>query len=445
MSSAFEVIYERDGFKLGWDRKKGGKLRSPNLLIVWYDHDRRRQRSQSTGTDDVVVAKAKLDSKYTAANGGACAFCPQCGQTVADAAKHLLLDALCSYFEEVGQERVSADSIKARLKHLSAFVHDTGQEAITCADVDDRFVGQFRRWASALPVVSRNKEGVITASRPRSPATVEESVIQLKAALNHAVSKRRIESVPSFKIKGRESVTPENTTSVELETLATMLRYAAASPRRSALHAFLIGSITTLARPDAVLDISTDPARAQWSEGAHLLRLNPKGRTQTKKRRPVVVVTPLLDTWLTDTAKDQASKGWFVSWRGGRVSDVGSAWSSMLKELGLPQDREHGSYIIRRSMATILRNWHHEQGRTVVSPWDLEAQMGHRRSSTTEVYAKASRTHKNSVQRALVEVLDELNRLAPGSVHRRITGTAAPETPMTLVNCNEKPKFYEQL
>jgi Fic family protein len=112
----------------------------------------------------------------------------------------------------------------------------------------------------------------------------------------------------------------------------------------------------------------------------------------------------------------------------------------MLKTLNLPQNREHGSYIIRRSMATILRNWHHEAGRTQVSEWDLQAQMGHRGTTTTEAYAKAGKTHKSTVQRALEEVLEELENLAPGALHRRNTGAATPSHGLRLVASQEKPR-----
>ena len=439
MSGTFKTVYERGGFKLGWDSKKSGDLRSPNLAIVWYDRERGRLRSESTGTSDVQVAKTKLDLKYSASTGGACSFCAQCGQSVADASKYLLLQALMGYYEEVGQDRVSRESIKARLKHLTEFVHATDQVGATCADVDERFVRHFRAWSAAQPIVSVNKVGEVTSSRPRSPATTEESVIQLKAALNHAVAERRIQVVSKVTILGRSKVSPDNITRVDLPIIASMLRYASASPRRAALHAFLVASITTLARPDAVFDISTNEARQQWRKGSHLLRLNPRGRTQTNKRRPDVPMPPLLLEWLTQTANDSDTNGWLVNFRGEPVKDVRSAWTSMLKALGLPQDRDHGSYIIRRSMATILRNWHHEAGRFQVSEWDLQAQMGHRGQSTTEVYAKASLTHKSTVQRALAEVLKELERLAPGALHRKNTGEKRTPSALCFTSNRENP------
>ena len=442
MSAAFELVYERGGFKLGWDKiKKSGELRSPNLAIVWYDQERGRLRSQSTGTSDVQVGKTKLDEKYSASTGGACSFCAHCGQSVADASKYLLLQALMAYYEEVGQDRVSHDSLKARLKHLTEFVHSANLIGVTCAEVDDRFVRSFRTWSAAQPVCSVNKAGQITSSRARSPATTEESVIALKAALNHAVSMRRIEAALKVTILGRGKVSPDNIERVDLPMIAAMLRYASACPRRATLHSFLVASVTTLARPNAVFDINTSPERQQWREGSHLLRLNPKGRVQTKKRRPDVPVPSILLDWLSETASDPETNGWLVNVRGEPIANVRSAWTSMLKALNLPQDRDHGSYIIRRSMATILRNWDHEAGRTQVSEWDLQAQLGHRGSTTTESYAKPAKTYKSTVQRALEEALEELEKLAPGALHRKNTGAVAPAHALRLVVNQEKPRF----
>lgn len=194
-----------------------------------------------------------------------------------------------------------------------------------------------------------------------------------------------------------------------------------------------MASICTLGRPDAVFDISVRPDRGQWKRGDHILKLNPTGRRQTKKRRAVVAVPSQLGAWLDATVTDADANGWLVNWRGERVNDVDSSWDSMLEALGLPIDREHKSYLIRRSMATILRNWHHEPGRTKVDGWELEAQLGHRRRSRTEVYALASPNAKDTVQTALQEVLNELERLAPGAFHRKNTGQPATSERLKLV------------
>lgn len=201
----------------------------------------------------------------------------------------------------------------------------------------------------------------------------------------------------------------------------------------------------TLGRPSAVCDISTRSDREQWRPGGHLLKLNPKGRTQTRKRRAEVAMPRQLEAWLAATRADGSTNGWLINWRGNPVRDVGTSWDRMLTELGLPRDREHKSYLVRRSMATILRCWHHERGRTKVDAWELEAQLGHRRRSTTEVYALANPNARDTVQTALQEVLDELERLAPGGFHRRNTGAALAPKPLRLVANNEKPRISEGL
>ena len=49
-------------------------------------------------------------------------------------------------------------------------------------------------------------------------------------------------------------------------------------------------SLNTLARPDAVLDLS--PAQVDFKR--RLIKLNPDGRKQTKKYRPVVPISETL-------------------------------------------------------------------------------------------------------------------------------------------------------
>ena len=89
------------------------------------------------------------------------------------------------------------------------------------------------------------------------------------------------------------------------------------------LHRFLMISVATLARPDAAHDVSTAAERGQWNSKFHILNLNPKGRRQTKKYRPVVPVARQVAPWL------DATKGYFVA-----ASSVRSAWDNMAAEIG---------------------------------------------------------------------------------------------------------------
>lgn len=141
---------------------------------------------------------------------------------------------------------------------------------------------------------------------------------------------------------------------------------------------------------------------------------------QTKKFRPVLSVLPLLDEWLRAeyaewTATPQtleSSRGWLVNCYAKGIQDVDRAWDTMLRALDYPMGREWRSYVLRHSLATLCRNRGAER-------WDLEGYMGHRSPSQTEVYAIGDFP---SVQRALQGIIDEIDKLAPGVLHRVHTG-----------------------
>ena len=147
------------------------------------------------------------------------------------------------------------------------------------------FIAAFRAWSKDQPVQWRNKAGEVTASRARSAATTEKSVLQLAAVLNHAADSDppRSGRRPVYKPLPRKQVSRSRRHRVDVPVLAQMLSYAAQpDKKRHWLHAFLIASICTLARPDAVVDIYVAPEREQWFPGSPTLDLNPFGRAQRK-------------------------------------------------------------------------------------------------------------------------------------------------------------------
>ena len=173
---------------------------------------------------------------------------------------------------------------------------------------------------------------------------------------------------------------------------------------RANLLRFLQASVATWARPDAVHDISTDPKRDQWIGAARVLRLNPRGRRQTKKYRPEVPV-PARFADLLD-----ATSGPFVT-----VNSVRKAFEAMLEELELPRERETGLKLIRRSMATIgrkrLGEEHWIQGRMM---------MGHVKHEVSDLYALFDPANLGRVLAVTGDIIDEIEALCPGA----FTGTA---------------------
>lgn len=425
-------IYRRGKYWLDWDRKANGELRSPYLTVFWYDVDTRRVRSASTGSSDEGEAIVSLDRRYLDDADEAPAFCHACGQPLAQAQAYLLTDAVADYLLEHAGTTADAGTIESRLAHVFRFldVEEAGGRkfgiATSCAaSCTTVFVKTFRAWLREQPVEFRNGQGVVTVSRPRSPAAVEASIAQLIAALNHAVNADppRSDKRPTYKPLPASQVQRRRRTRIGVPELAEMVAYAAEpNKRRGSLHAFLVASICTIARPSSVCDISVAPERQQWWPGAPSLDLNPHGRSQNKKFRPVVPVLPLLEEWLKAeyatyqalAPQDRAGRGWLINYHGRGIQDVDTAWRAMLVALDMPTGREWRPYVLRHSLATLVRNRGAEK-------WDLKGYMGHDAGDVTETYAVGEFP---SVVRALTGMIEEIERLRPGALHRTSAGAA---------------------
>ncbi len=420
-------IYQRGGFWLDFARGAGGERASDNLYIWWYDPARGRQRRKTTGTADVRLACDKLDEHYLAT----------LKPTDVDRATYDVPTAMVDYYLEVGSKRDSADAIRARLKHVQMFIDrevKAGRlkDPVLPDNIDDGFLTRFRAWLLAAPIVARKKDAegnwVDGKERPRSAATVEESVIQLKAALNHAFQKRRIAHVPPMKHKTRAQVSSPRTERITVDQMGEMLdytlrgagRYGGHPARLLPLRRYLIAAVCTLARPDAILDMSVAPSRRQWMAADRRFALNPHGRQQTKKHRPIVGVPDVLHAWL------EATDEWFVCserqmidlttgeamtvQRG--VGAIRSAWDTMRLELKLPAG--WGPKLLRHSMATELR-------RRRADPWEVSGQLGHRVLKTSEIYAAFDPDYLSTVSAAIDDVIADLRKAAEQAFHPKLT------------------------
>ncbi|PAX06450.1 hypothetical protein [Sphingomonas lenta] len=416
MSTDKGGVYQRGGFWLDLVRGAGGEPLNDNWYIWWYDSERGRQRRKTTGTNNVRLACDKLDEHYLAT------FRP----TAADQAVYDVSTALTDYFVEHGQKQISAEAIKARLKLMSRFIDHEAQAGRLATPflpdhIDDYWLSRFREWALAEPIVSRRKDAsgqwVAGSSRPRTASSTEESIIQLKAALNHAFRRRRIRYVPPLKHKTRAAVTPVRTYRLSMTALGEMIdftvrgsgNYAGHADRLLSLRRYLIAAICTLARPDAIFDMSVLKERGQWLRADHRFSLNPEGRAQTKKHRPIVPVNDLLHVWLDATDEWFVCRERLVFEKGQeieRVEQIGvrsvkSGWDTMRTELRIPAG--WGPKLIRHSMASELR-------RRRADPWELAGQLGHRVLKTSEIYAIYDPDYLSTVQAAIDDVLADLRR-----------------------------------
>lgn len=402
-------FYRRGPYWLDWDKRKDGSLRSPFLAIFWYDPDKGRIRSVSTGTADERGGTKALDRHFLKES-----TCPTCGQPLPrEAEDYFVTDAIADYLALKDD-----GTIEDRLAHVVEYIGTLDSQAILCSQVNEAWMQAFRKWSVRQPVLHKwKKDGNIVTrvrKKPRAPSTTENSVIQLAAAINAAHGRGVIAHPPLFRpIQTKElNRTPKRRLSIE--EMATAFRYALEPKKqRTNLHRFLMAAVATVARPDAVHDISTKPARDQWHSASRVLALNHRGRRQTKKYRATVRVP-----WQFALRLDECD-GFFVP-----VKSVASAHASMCEALGWPQDGEGGLKLWRRSVAQMLRN----PARQVPAE-QIELQLGHRRlDSTSDLYAAFDPAYLAQATAALEAIIDEIEARAPGAFHRTNTG----ETPTVV-------------
>jgi hypothetical protein len=345
---------------------------------------------------------------------------------------------MTDYWIEHGAKQTSHEAIKSRLKLMTRFM-DCEAEAGRLSDpfipdhLDDRFLARFREWALADPIIARKKDSdgqwVDGAKRKRSASTVEESIIQLKAALNYAFDSRRTKYVPPLKHKTREQVTPPRNYRLSVDGIAELLdysmrgagRYGGHADRLLPLRRYLIGAICTLARPDAVLDMSSATRRGQWMKDERRFALNPEGRVQTKKVRPVMPVVDLLDSWLSTTDEwlvcheqksfDERQQIDVVEQIG--VSGIRSAWTTARKELGIPDG--WGPKLLRHSMATVLV-------KRRVDMVELEIALGHRPlGKTSSRYAIFDPSYLSTISDGIEDIIADLMKQSGAALHPKLS------------------------
>lgn len=403
-------IHHSGRFWLDWDRKADGSLRSPYLTIFWYDSGTGRVRSASTGTDDVETARIAL-IKRDLTESGLGEFCPTCGQKVAADAGYLLCEAIRDYLA-----LKDSKAIRPYLDHMLDYIEATNGAALRCDEIGEDWVARFRAWSTKQPVVFSSGR---LRKEPRTISTIENCVLYLAAAINKAKARGKIAEPARFKPIPMVEVNNSPKARLTVAQIADAFRYASdprMSGRRKNLHHYLIAALSTVARPDAVLDINTAPERDQWHSNSRILALNPKGRRQTKKYRPVLVAP-----WQFALHLD-GCKGFFVP-----VKDITGAWETMRAELGWPSNREYGPKVIRRSMAKLLRD------RLPRADWsEVEMLLGHARfDRTSDIYAPFDPSYLAKARAEIEAIIGEVESLAPRAFHRTNTGEGADIIPIS--------------
>jgi len=312
---------------------------SRNFYIAWNDHATRQRRVASTGTDDLQLAEQKLaEHVITTAR-----------PREADPAEVPLASVLLWYWNEHGKHLATSNSAK----HAS-FLWNTFFGEASVADITRDRLDAFIAWL-------HHDKGLKMKS-------VSRHLSVGRAALIRAHKYGRIRSVPFI---AEVEVEPFHRFSMKPPQMAAMLG-AIDAPH---IRMFCMVGACTLARPENLLDLRLD--QVDWHD--EVIRLNPPGRKQTKKYRPVVPVCRTLRPWLEHA--QEHNNEYVVEYAGRRIKSAKRAFRTLRRRCNFPDSFTAKS--IRHSMGR-------ELVRARVNPWEVSVMMGHKKpagaSATTMIY-----------------------------------------------------------
>jgi integrase len=247
-----------------------------------------------------------------------------------------LLDVLRDYHANHGKSLHSSQASKAMVRHWGEF---WGENA-TLADV--RKITQQEAFKAFLE------------AKGFKQATCARYIELGRTAVRRAWKRGVITTLPYIDVPAYGETEPKGR---PLSALELTRLYQAAKPPH--LKLFIMLLVATGARPAAIAEL-------QWSQidfSTGLITLNPEGRKQTAKRRPVVRMPEILRNELAPTQHKHV-----IIFRGEPVKRVHRAFADAVKLAGLKGNVS--PYSIRHTCA----RWMRQQG---VPVDQIASQLGH--------------------------------------------------------------------
>ena len=364
MSSRYEKITEIDGHRISVDTESDSK----RLYAIWNDPVGRQERRRSLRTDDLVKAietvKSWADRGIVGDPGAAATEAPL--ETVAD-----VLDAHAPYIDQLASaeaERIYARRIKEILggrRVVALVLADFEKFRDACLDVG---------WA--LSTVDRSLSVLRSGVR--------------RGAQNWRIAKDKVPFIPRFCTKNYLRSRQPKGRILTLDELARLID----AIDHLHLLVYLILLINTAARMGAILDLQRD----QIDLDRERLALNPEGRVQTTKWRPVLPVTTTLQPWL-----ENLPPGHLVTWQGARVSEIDTAFATACCHAGLPGGET--SYSVRHTLGRFMR-------RRGVPLEEIAVWLGHIQPptapETTLIYSPDDPSYLLNAKQAVEDFVQEL-------------------------------------
>ena len=280
---------------------------SPYWCRTWFDSITRQTKRESLGTEDLEEATDLLKSW----------FIKYGDRPLQQAEKLTIAEAALRYYAQHGQH----------LKGAGAGVQARNLE-IAIEHVGELTVAEFKR--------DKQEKFARELSQKYRPATIRRIFDAVFAALNRARQCEELESVPP---RIRLPNSPPREFVATVDQLAAF--WDAKKPPQ--LQMFFVLLLSTGARPSTVLELT----RFQCDLEDRFIDLNPPGRVQTRKRRPVIPMCSAARDWIAT-----ADNGPLVHYHGRPISYPNRSWRRVRREAGLPEAFTPGA--MRHTVASEL-------------------------------------------------------------------------------------------
>ncbi|MGP1345493.1 MAG: tyrosine-type recombinase/integrase [Phycisphaerales bacterium] len=354
---------------------------TPNLFISFRPKHAERARRISTRTADLETAQNQLIA--FARHGGKPAPSPS-----TDAS---LLEVLRRYAQHQEQQGCGhPHALLAALKHFTAFCDQTRIETVAAFDLDaqQRYIEWRRR--------TLTRQG-----HTASNGTLNRELGVMKAALRWSWKRGRLDSVPHVQLLSNP---PPRDRFLRTPEVRRLLDACEADH----LRLYVMLALHTLQRPGAIFGLRLEQVDLDWGR----IDFASPGMRQTRKRRPVVPITPSLRPYL-ESAMMRSRTGHVLEYDGRPVRSVKRAFATACRRAGLS---DVTPYTLRHTGATLM-------AAAGVPLRQIAGMLGHSESRTTEIYAKHHPDFLMDASRALETLFGE----SPGTM-----GTARGHLPGTV-------------
>ncbi len=222
-----------------------------------------------------------------------------------------------------------------------------------------------------------------------------------RTATNWAWKRSEVRQIPFIELPPEGDPYPHSATRSQLVTLLN-------TEMPQHVWRYILIRLNTGCRGDAALQLG--PPQIDWHGAA--VRLNPAGRRQTKKRRPVVPLTQTLAALL----RPLEGLGHYAGWNGRRTLSIKTTWRKIRRRAGLPI--WFAPKVLRHTVASELR-------RRGIPKWDVSGLLGHEDGDGAAITGDYAKFDGAKVSKALDAWMADLARDVPAL--RGVIAGSAPQ------------------